>query len=159
MNLILSEKKINFRIYDVLTIKLSEITQINNKTMEMFQHAINWVEIPVSDFERAKKFYSTIYDYEMPEMMMGPNRMGFLLFDRANGGIGAAIVKGEGYLPSPQGIKVYLNAGSGLDTILDRVVSAGGKVLLPKTLIAPDMGFMASFEDTEGNIISLHGTA
>jgi uncharacterized protein len=125
--------------------------------MEMFHHAINWVEIPVSDFERAKKFYSTIYDYEMPEMMMGLNRMGFLLFDRAKAGIGAAIVQGEGYVPSPHGIKVYLSAGSGLEAILERINSLGGKIFLPKTLIAPGMGFMASFEDSEGNIISLHG--
>ena len=127
--------------------------------MEMLHHAVNWVEIPVSDFERAKKFYSTIYDYEMPEMMMGPNRMGFLLFDRMNGGIGAAIVQGEGYVPSPNGVKVYLSAGSGMEAILERIASSGGKILLSKTLIAPGMGFMASFEDTEGNIISLHGTA
>ena len=40
--------------------------------MEMFQNAVNWVEIPVLNFDRAKSFYSTIYDFEMPEMMMGP---------------------------------------------------------------------------------------
>ena len=127
--------------------------------MEMLHHAINWVEIPVSDFERAKKFYSTIYDYQMPEMMMGSNRMGFLLFDRAKAGIGAAIVQGEGYVPSPNGVKVYLSAGSSLEAILERIASLGGKILLPKTLIAPGMGFMASFEDSEGNTIYLNGSA
>jgi len=77
--------------------------------MEMQKNAINWFEIPVSDFGRAKLFYSTIYDYEMPEMMMGPQQMGFLLFDQPGGGIGGAIVKGEGYVPSNLGAKVYLN--------------------------------------------------
>lgn len=33
--------------------------------MEMLDNAINWVEIPVRNFDRAKKFYSAIYDYEM----------------------------------------------------------------------------------------------
>ncbi|MDZ4795419.1 MAG: VOC family protein [Bacteroidota bacterium] len=124
--------------------------------MEMQKNAINWVEIPVSDFGRAKKFYSIIYDYEMPEMMMGAQQMGFLLFDQPAGGIGGAIVKGEGYVPSNQGAKIYLNAGTDLNVVLNRVENAGGKVVMPKTQITPDLGHFAIFEDTEGNLISLH---
>jgi uncharacterized protein len=124
--------------------------------MEMVQHAVNWVEIPVSDFARAKQFYSNIYDFEMPEMMMGPFQMGFLLFDQQNGGIGAAIVKGEGYEPSTLGSKVYLNGGADLNTVLNRIEAAGGKVILPKTNITPELGNFAIFEDSEGNHISLH---
>src|SRR5690349_5599340 len=44
--------------------------------MELTKNAINWFEIPVTDFERAQKFYSAIFDYQMPEMPMGPFRMG-----------------------------------------------------------------------------------
>lgn len=130
--------------------------QFNKKAMEMLQHAVNWMEIPVTNFERAKKFYSSIYDYEMPEMQMGPNRMGFLLFDQQNGGIGGAIVQGPDYKPSTDGVKVYLNAGSSMETILSRVEKAGGKIILNKTEVAPEYGFYGSFQDTEGNIISLH---
>ncbi len=124
--------------------------------MEMLHNAINWFEIPVSDFNRAKKFYSAIYDYEMPEMMMGPNRMGFMLCDQEKGGIGGAIVSGEGYTPSAGGTKVYLNGGADLNTVLNRVEKAGGKVLLSKTPITPELGFFAAFQDTEGNHVSLH---
>lgn len=122
----------------------------------MQKDAINWVEIPVSDFERAKKFYSHIYNYEMPEMVMGPQRMGFLLYDQQNGGIGAAIVHGEGYVPSANGPRVYLNGGNDLSVILDRVEAAGGKVVVPKTNITPELGNFAAFMDSEGNFISLH---
>ena len=45
--------------------------------MEMLDNAITWFEIPVTDFERAKKFYSTIYDYQMPDTMVGSVRHGF----------------------------------------------------------------------------------
>jgi len=124
--------------------------------MEMFQNAVNWVEIPVLNFDRAKSFYSKIYDFEMPEMMMGPLRMGFLLFDQEKGGVGAAIVQGETYVPSVQGLKVYLNGGQDLNTVLDRVSSAGGKIILPKTAINPELGFMAIFQDSEGNQIYVH---
>lgn len=122
----------------------------------MLKHAVSWVEIPVTDFDRAKKFYSAIYDFEMPEMQMGPNRMGFLLHDQQGGGIGGAIVHGEGYQPSTLGSKVYLNGGNNLDTVLNRVTGAGGKVILPKTAITPEFGYFAIFEDSEGNHVSLH---
>ena len=124
--------------------------------MEMTKNAVNWIEIPVSDFERAKKFYSQIYDYEMPEMQMGPQRMGFLMYDQPGGGIGGAIVKGDGYVPAKSGPKVYLTGGNDLNTILNRVEKAGGKVILPKMNITPELGNFGIFEDTEGNHISLH---
>ncbi|MHA4843040.1 VOC family protein [Flavitalea antarctica] len=124
--------------------------------MEMFKHAINWVEIPVSDFERAKAFFSKIFDYEMPEYMMGQDRMGFLLYDMRSQGIGGAIVKGEGYQPSKTGCKVYLNGGTDLNTVLNRVESAGGRIVMAKTQITPELGYFAVFEDTEGNHLSLH---
>jgi predicted enzyme related to lactoylglutathione lyase len=127
--------------------------------MEMLQNAINWFEIPVSDFERAKKFYSTIYDYDMPEFPMGPVRMGILLYDQQKQGIGGAIVKGDGYVPSKQGAKVYLNGGSDLNIVLQRVEKAGGKIILPKTRIDEQLGYFAIFEDTEGNQVSIHSAA
>ncbi len=124
--------------------------------MEMLEHAISWFEIPVSDFDRAKKFYSAIYDYEMPEMQMGPNRMGFLLSDMEKGGIGGAIVHGEGFVPSHEGPKVYLNGGADLNTVLNRVEAAGGKVIHPKTVITEEYGFFAVFTDSENNLMHLH---
>ena len=122
----------------------------------MQQHAIHWIEIPVSDFDRAKQFYSKIFNYEMPEIMMGPQRMGFFIFDQQNKGIGAAIVHGEGYTPSSYGAKVYLNGGENLSDVLDLVTEAGGKIVSIKQQITPELGYYAEFEDTEGNQICLH---
>ncbi|NJB85648.1 hypothetical protein GGR26_001393 [Lewinella marina] len=122
----------------------------------MMHHALSWVEIPVTDFPRAQAFYSAIFDYEMPEMQMGPVRMGILLHDQQQGGIGGAICSGEGYTPSPDGPKVYLNGGKDLTAVLDRVEAAGGQVLLSKTFISPDSGHFALFRDTEGNHVGLH---
>jgi len=125
--------------------------------MEFIKDAVAWVEIPVIDFSRAKAFYEAIYDYEMQEMEMGPFRMGFLLHDRETNGVGGAICLGEGHTPSGHsGPKLYLNGGEDLDVVLNRVVGAGGKVSMPKVEIAPDMGYMAFFEDTEGDVIGLH---
>ena len=128
--------------------------------MEMTRNAISWFEIPVLDFERAKAFYQTIFDYEMPEMPAGAVRMGILLHDRDNNGIGGAICHGEGYTPSGAGgPKVYIDGGQDLNTVLGRVAAAGGQVVLPKTAIGDNMGHFAFFTDCEGNVVGLYSQA
>ena len=119
-------------------------------------NAINWFEIPVDDFDRAKMFYSRIFDYEMSEMAMGPSRMGMLPYEQAEGHVGGAIVKVDDFLPSRQGTLVYLNGGEDLSVVLMRVDDAGGKVLLEKTEITPEIGYYATFLDSEGNKVALH---
>ena len=123
----------------------------------MNTHAINWFEIPVSDFERAKKFYETIFDYQMPENTMGKARMGFLLYDFQNGGRGGAIVHHpELYTPSDNGTLVYLNCEPDLSDVLNRVENAGGYVIVPKTDIGNNLGYFAMIKDSEGNRVALH---
>jgi uncharacterized protein len=124
--------------------------------MEMLDNAITWFEIPVTDFERAKKFYSAIYDFDMPEAQVGAVRMGFLLYEQQHHRVGGAICYGQGYTPSEQGTLPYLNGGSDLNIVLSRIDKAGGKVVVPKTFIAPEHGYFARFVDTEGNMIALH---
>lgn len=121
----------------------------------MNKHAVNWFEIPVLDFERARRFYSEIFCFEMPERILGELRMGFLLHE-PDRGIGGAIVQGDGYRPAPEGSLIYLNGGDDLSLIVERITPAGGKVLVPKTRINPEMGYYALFIDTEGNRLGLH---
>ncbi len=123
----------------------------------MNTHAINWFEIPVSDFDRAKKFYETIFNYTMPENQMGPARMGFFLYDFQNGGRGGAIVHNpDFYSPSVNGTLVYLNCEPDLQIVADRVKNAGGKITQEKALVAENLGYWALIEDSEGNRVALH---
>jgi uncharacterized protein len=125
--------------------------------MQFNTHALNWFEIPVSDFDRAKLFYETIFDYEMPVNQMGPAKMGFFLYDFQNGGRGGAIVHHPGmYTPASNGTLVYLNCDPDLQVVLDKVESAGGKTLKPKQEVAPGLGHWALIEDSEGNRVALH---
>lgn len=121
-------------------------------------NAINWFEIPVSDFERAKRFYSAIYAYEMPEMMIQSTKMGILPHEQ-EGGVGGAICYGEGYEPTSKGARIYLNGGKDLNTVLGRVEAAGGQVIMGKTKINDEVGYFAIFIDTEGNQLSVHSSA
>lgn len=123
----------------------------------MQQHAINWFEIPVSDFARAKKFYESVFNYQMPESIMGEVRMGFFIYDFQNGGRGGAIVHNTAlHKPSKNGTLVYLNCDPDLMVVLDRVEPSGGRVVTPKTIVAENLGFWALIEDTEGNHVALH---
>lgn len=123
--------------------------------MEQVIHALNWFELPVTDFGRAKAFYSAIFDYEMPEMTIGEALMGMLPFADEKS-VGGAIVQMEGYKPSAQGTLVYLNGGNDLSVVLGRIEAAGGTVLVEKTQITEEIGYCAFFLDTEGNKVGLH---
>jgi predicted enzyme related to lactoylglutathione lyase len=117
---------------------------------------INWFEIPVNDFQRAKNFYETIFDISMAERDMGDAKMGFFPNFGNVAHTGGAICKGAGYLVCHKGPKIYLNANPDMLKILDRVYSAGGEVLVPREEITPEIGYMAVIKDTEGNHIYLH---
>jgi predicted enzyme related to lactoylglutathione lyase len=121
-------------------------------------NALNWFEIPVSDFARAKKFYQTLFNYEMPENMMGEVQMGFFLHDMPGGKVGGAICRSKDHVPSDKGSIIYLNAQPDLQVALDKVETAGGKILLQKTEVSPDqkLGYFAYILDTEGNKVALH---
>ena len=115
-------------------------------------NSINWFEIPVKDFNRAKNFYSEIFSIKMHEEMMGPHQMGFFPGD----GVSGAIIKADGYEPSMDGALIYLAAGEDLTGVMNKIDSAGGKVIQPKTKVTDEIGYIAIFKDTEGNKVALH---
>src|SRR5438128_3518365 len=117
-------------------------------TMAMVNNAINWFEIPVSDIERAAKFYSKVLAADMPTSDFSGTKMAFFLCDRD--GVHGALVQGEGYVPSEKGAVVYLNGGEDLAPALARVKAAGGAIIRDKFAIG-EHGFVAFFKDTEGN--------
>ncbi|MBI3258183.1 MAG: VOC family protein [Ignavibacteriae bacterium] len=118
-------------------------------------HSINWFEIPVKNFDRAKAFYETVFDSDMGEFEAMGMKSAFFPADMQNGDVSGCLIQSEGYEPSTTGSLIYLNGGNDLSTPLSKVENAGGKVLLPKTSIGAH-GFMAHFADTEGNKIGLH---
>ena len=122
-------------------------------------HAINWFEIPVNDFGRAKKFYETILGFSMKEKQVGNSQMGFFQHDMEDDGRGGAIVYDpEFYTPCENGTLIYLNCEPHIQEVLDRVVNAGGQILQNKTEVAvtQNLGFWALIRDSEGNRVALH---
>lgn len=116
-------------------------------------NAINWFELPTTNFERAVDFYSAVLDTELQTMENNGMRMAF--FPTKDKGVGGGVIHGNGSTPQADGTLVYLNGGDDLAVPLARVEKAGGKIVMPKTAIGEN-GFIATFMDTEGNRVAFH---
>ena len=108
-------------------------------------------EIPADDVKRAKKFYEKALGWKITD----PWKMEYLLVetkakgeDGINGGLLARKNPGQPFMN-------YIEVGS-IEASIQKVEKAGGTVAMPKTEIAPGMGWIAAFQDTEGNILGFH---
>ncbi len=119
-------------------------------------NSLNWFEIPVTDMQRAKHFYQVAFGIHMEDMSMPGMEMAGFPYEAGRGRASGALVKSDYSKPSIDGVLIYLNANPDMADVLDRILSEGGQIVMPKTLITPEIGYMANFIDTEGNRIALH---
>ncbi len=116
---------------------------------------VGWFEIPVTDMERAKRFYESVFDIEISVHDLGGLIMGWFP-ESHHGGASGSLVKHEMYISSDtHGALVYFSS-SDVQKELELVGSAGGTILKPRTEIGGGHGFMALIRDSEGNRIALH---
>ena len=120
------------------------------------ENALNWFEISVNDISRATKFYETIFGILLLQQEMMGMKMAFFPAEDMNGKVSGGLVQGPMHKPSADGAKIYLNGNPDLSNALSKIEKAGGKVLMRKTKITDEIGFMAYFTDTEGNTVALH---
>ncbi|BAC89506.1 VOC family protein [Gloeobacter violaceus] len=113
----------------------------------------SYFEIPVLDIERAVQFYSAVFGYHFVKEQIHGNEMALFPIYEGQEGISGALAQGEIYVPSKNGSLIYLNS-SDIDDTLSKVQLNGGAVLLPMTPVG-ELGFVAEFEDSEGNRIAL----
>lgn len=122
---------------------------------------ITWFEIPVIDTERARKFYETIFDIEMSTRTIPQTgeELTFFPYDpnviqATSGRVTGVLSKSPKSHPSDKGTLVYINAYPEIQKVLDKVVKAGGKIIVPAMQM--NAGFIAVIIDTEGNRVGLH---
>lgn len=125
----------------------------SGKKAEKIRNYISWFEIPAIDFKEAVEFYQYIFGITMQQNITTSNAMAYF---PTTTGIGGAIVAGPGYVPSDSGSLIYLNGGNDLSAVLDKVELAGGRIIMPKTLISEESGYFAVFIDSQGNKLALH---
>lgn len=124
------------------------------------KNAISWFEIPASDLNRATVFYETIFGIKLNMLDTDNIRMRMFPLDDMQTGVGGAIVNSSEFhkASATDGPLIYLNANPDLQLVLNKVEAAGGKIMVPKTIISPEYGCMAVILDTEGNRIAFHST-
>ena len=117
-------------------------------------------EIPFDNRDRAMKFYSQTFGWQlqdMPEMnyvMANTVATGPDYRPTEPGAINGGLFARPKEAPSPV---LYVGVDS-VDEAIKKVQAAGGKVVTPKTPI-PGMGAYGRITDTEGNVIGLFEAA
>ncbi|MFD1513672.1 VOC family protein [Halomarina rubra] len=125
-------------------------------------HAISWFEIPATDLERAREFYTTVLDRGL--VAAEDTDEPYLLFETGDGEVGGGLFEAGEHdfdsgetMPFPTGEAgptVYLTVDDSIDAALDRVETAGGTVLVGTTAITETLHY-ALIRDTEGNRVGL----
>lgn len=119
----------------------------------MMRPTVYYFEIPVNNLERAIRFYSAVFGCDFDLVDVDGNQMANFPASEERSGASGALAKGDSYIPGKQGVRIYFDTES-IDETLTKAVAAGGKVLYPKTSIG-ELGWVAEFEDSEGNCIAL----
>ncbi|SMP15028.1 hypothetical protein SAMN06265375_10225 [Muriicola jejuensis] len=118
---------------------------------------VGWFEIPVTDMDRARKFYEEVFDLKIQVQDLNELQMGIFPFAEGKSGAWGALVKHpDFYHPSTSDGPLLYFSSKDVKIQADRVDRAGGKLLQPKKLISEGVGYMALFVDSEGNRIALH---
>lgn len=113
-----------------------------------------YFEIPVTDMQRAMKFYSAVFGFVFQEEVIDKNEMALFPFTKTDSGISGALAKGEIYKPTQDGVLIYFRTEN-MEETLRIAIEHGGEELYPKTSNGA-LGFVAEFKDSEGNRIALH---
>jgi len=115
-------------------------------------------ELPTKDFARAKQFYTDLFGWQISEWPGSKTKYGMSVTTPTGdqgptdpGAINGAIM--EPSQPYENVTMITIEVPS-IDDHLTKIESAGGKTLMPKSPVG-DMGFMARFQDPEGNVVGL----
>ncbi|MBI4415043.1 MAG: VOC family protein [Candidatus Kerfeldbacteria bacterium] len=113
-------------------------------------------ELPADDVQRAKKFYQSSFGWgamDMPEMkyvIMHTVAVDDQQMPKEAGAINGGMTKRNELVKAPS---LSINVDD-LAAAVNKVKTAGGTIVKDKIVVG-DMGVMAYFKDTEGNILSL----
>lgn len=117
-------------------------------------------EIPVDDIEKARSFYSSIFDWKLTDWPMPDGSVHIGVHTTPineetreplkPGAINGGIIRKSAETPSP----IFAVNVSSIDEKIEMIIKAGGAVVMPKKDMM-GMGFYAYAKDPTGNVIGL----
>ena len=116
------------------------------------KNPIGWFEICVSDFEKAKNFYHTVFGWEF--RLLKNFRTEYWTIWTGEGTVGGGFMKKSGDFKGGESIILYVEVDN-IDESLSEIEKAGGKIISPKTLINESSGYFGMFKDLDGNLMGL----
>ena len=122
--------------------------------MSVSTNPVGYFEIPVTDINRAKAFYSALLGVDFEDIEIHGNKMALFPFDKNKKHISGALAQGEIYKPSLTGSLIYFSVDD-IDDVLKKATFLKAEILFPKT-VADNWGYVAEIKDSEGNRIALH---
>jgi uncharacterized protein len=122
-------------------------------------NTIVWADIPVTDMDRARAFYSAVLEGDVPLMDGANGDVALLPGDPMSGDVSGDLVRSEDQKPGQGGITIYFDSRGDPEGMIERAVAAGGTALMPVTSMGDMVGFIGFFQDTEGNRIGVHKPA
>ena len=117
-------------------------------------------EIPVDDVERAIEFYKKNFGWAFnkfdsnngPYWIIATTEVDDKMMPVKPGSINGGMMKRQ----SQDHVLTNYITVSSIDDALKKIETSGGTVCMPKSPIGSDMGWIAMFKDTEGNLMGLH---
>jgi predicted enzyme related to lactoylglutathione lyase len=115
---------------------------------------VGWFDIYVSNLERAKKFYETVFNIKLIDFPIEWGKQTAFPSDDKGLNISGALVEKENMVANGNNTVVYFVSEDCI-TEESRVEKAGGKIIKSKMSIG-QFGFVSIIVDTESNTIGLH---
>ena len=106
-------------------------------------------EIPVDDIQRARKFYSELFGWEIKDSGM-PGTEYFSVMTTGENPVHGGMMKRQ---QPQQQISPYIDIPS-VDDYEAKIKELGGTILMAKSPV-PGMGYFAMCMDTEGNVFGI----
>ncbi|WP_316819163.1 VOC family protein [Pedobacter nyackensis] len=123
------------------------------KAKKKSYNPVVYFEIPVTDVDRAITFYNSVFGFEFEKDIIDNNEMALFPLKDEDLGISGALAKGDIYKPTKDGTLLYFSTDN-IEKTIELAIQNGAEVLYPITSNG-EWGYVAEFEDCEGNRIAL----